>query len=98
MKPLSIILFALVFMAAGFCVCWYWQEDIIVSQLRVKPSYVLGFRPVMKGSDETAVMAAQAELCRHQIDIGIDGVDGDCGKQTALAICELLVKLEKEKQ
>lgn len=94
MKLLSLILFALVFMAAGFCACWHWQEDIIVSQLRVKPSYVLGFRPVMKGSDETAVMAAQAELCRNQIDCKIDG---DCGKQTALGICELLCKLEKIK-
>jgi len=85
---------AFVFGGLGFCACWYWQEDIIVSQLRVKPSYVLGFRPVMKGSDETAVKAVQAELCRNLIDCKIDG---NCGKQTALGICELLCKLEEAK-
>ena len=94
-KLLSIILFtAVISGAVGFCACWRWQEDIILSQLKVRPSYVLGFQPVMKGSDPLLVRAAQAELTRHQIDCTIDG---DCGKQTALGICELLVRKEKEK-
>ena len=85
-KALSLILLTLTFTAAG----------VVLSHRlhRCSPYTLLGFRPVMKGSDETAVKAAQAELCRHQIDIGIDGVDGKCGKETALGICELLCKFD----
>ncbi len=59
--------------------------------LETKPSDFLRFPLVCKGSDPNDVRIAQAELCRHGIDVKIDG---DCGKQTALGICELLVKIE----
>lgn len=59
--------------------------------VKQKPSQILRFPPVCKGSDPNDVRIAQAELCRHGIDVKIDG---DCGKQTALGICELLVKIE----
>lgn len=56
------------------------------------PSQILRFKPVQKGSDPHLVSIAQAELSRHGIDIG--KVDGDCGKATALGMCEYLVMLE----
>ena len=56
-----------------------------------KPSDLLHFQPVCEGSDPNLVRIAQAELCRHGIDVEIDG---DCGKATGLGMCELLVKIE----
>lgn len=56
------------------------------------PSQILYFQPVCKGSDPYLVRIAQAELCRHGIDVG--EVDGDCGKKTGLGMCEYLVMLE----
>lgn len=58
---------------------------------QAKPSDLLGFRPVCKGSPAFKVTAVQAELCRHGIDVAIDG---NCGKHTALGQCELLVRIE----
>ena len=55
------------------------------------PSQLLHFQPVCEGSDPNLVRIAQAELCRHGIDVKIDGI---CKKQTALGICELLVKIQ----
>ena len=55
------------------------------------PSQMLKFKPVWKYSGSSEIRIAQAELCRHGIDVKIDG---DCGKETALAICELLVMIE----
>ena len=56
-----------------------------------KPSDLLHFPPVCEGSDPNDVRIAQAELCRHGIDVKIDG---DFGKQTAMGVCELLVRIE----
>jgi len=69
----------------------------IILSLRPKPavttpSDLLHFQPVCKGSDPNDVRIAQAELCRHELYFG--DIDGKCGKQTALAICELLVKIQ----
>jgi len=61
-------------------------------QSSVRPSDLLHFQPVCKGSDPNDVRIAQAELCRHELYFG--DIDGKCGKQTALAICELLVKIQ----
>ena len=55
------------------------------------PSQILRFKPVYEGSDPNDVRIAQAELCRHGIDVKIDG---DCGKNTALGMCEFLVKIQ----
>jgi hypothetical protein len=87
-----VVLVAFVFGGLGFCACYWWHGWDMNE--RYQPSDLLGFPPVMKGSDETAVKTAQAELCRHGIDCK---VDGDCGKQTALGICELLCRFEDEK-
>lgn len=56
-----------------------------------KPSSLLRFKPVYEGSDPNDVTVAQAELCRHGIDVDIDG---DCGKGTAMGLCELICKIE----
>jgi len=56
-----------------------------------KPSKMLRFKPVQKESSPDDVRIAQAELCRHGIPVAIDG---KCGEETALGICELLCRIE----
>lgn len=55
------------------------------------PRRLLHFAPVCKGSSPNDIRTAQAELCRHEIGVKIDG---EFGRQTAMGICELLVKIE----
>lgn len=55
------------------------------------PSKMLRFKPIHKGSDPNDIRIAQAELCRHGIDVKIDS---EYGKETAFGMCELLWKLE----
>ena len=57
----------------------------------VEPSEILGFKPVYEDSDPNDIRIAQAELCRHGIDVKIDS---EYGKETAFGLCELLVKIQ----
>lgn len=63
----------------------------VIIEFTKKPSSFLKFKPVCQFSDPNDIVIAQAELCRHGIDVKING---DCGKDTALGICELLCRLE----
>ena len=60
-------------------------------KVTTRPSQILQFKPVCEGSDPNDIRIAQAELCRHGIDVKIDG---KCGKDTALGMCEFLCRLE----
>lgn len=74
----------------GFCYCTVrWTTHKCPEPFT--PSKILKFKPVWKYSGSSEIRVAQAELCRHGIDVK---VDGDCGKGTALAMCELLVMIE----
>ena len=80
----------------GFLVGYIIADIILYSSLKPihlnpTPAQLLRFQPVCEGSDPNLVRIAPAELCRHGIECEIDG---DCGKQTALGICELLVKIQ----
>lgn len=59
--------------------------------IQIKPSHILRFKPVSKSSSPEDIIAAQAELCRHGIDVDIDGKFGKC---TAIGICELIYRIE----
>ena len=55
------------------------------------PSQILRFKPVYEHSDPNDIRVAQAEMCRHGIDVKIDS---KFGKKTAFGQCELLVKIQ----
>ena len=65
----------------------YQQVPITITQ----PSELLGFMIPVKDDREDVIIAAQAELVRNGISCVIDG---EFGGQTALGICELLVRIE----
>ena len=65
--------------------------DIYLVQIEPMPYDILKFKPVDYSSNSFQVEIAQAELSRHGIECG---VDRKFGKQTAIGICELLVKIE----
>ena len=67
----------------GFFVGWHLRP-----YHQPTPYDVLGFYPVDANSDPFLVRVVQAELTRNLISCKIDGV---CGKQTALGICEWTV-------
>ena len=60
--------------------------------MRLQPSELLGFIVPDANSTALRICIAQAELTRHGIDCTIDE---EWGKQTAMGICELLVKIEE---
>ena len=77
----------------AFCIWFGYKAGLIAHKYPepFMPSKMLRFKPVYEHSDPNDIRIAQAELCRHGIDVKIDG---DCGKETALGICELLVLIE----
>ena len=84
---LLIVVFTYLF--GGFVMYWQHRDKILAAN--PTPSQILRFPPVCKGSDPNDVRIAQAELCRHGIDVEIDG---DCGKQTAMGQCKLWVMIQ----
>lgn len=75
----------------AFCVGYYCSKPALNYPEPFTPSQMLRFKPIWKYSDPNDTRIAQAELCRHGIDVKIDG---DCGKETALGMCEYLVMLQ----
>lgn len=66
------------------------REDIVI-----RPSNILGFYPAF--TEIAYIQAAQAELCRKGYDIGVSGVDGKWGKNSALALSKYIEDIEKGK-
>ena len=67
----------------------------LIDQLPVEcqtPSEILRFRVVCENSDPNDILIAQAELARHGFYFGV--LDSKFGKQTAFAICRMLVEVE----
>lgn len=69
--------------------CYYLGQK---NSMIATPYSLLGFYVPTKDSSAHKIRAAQAELCRHEIECA---VDGKFGKQTAIGICILLDRIEK---
>ena len=79
---------SLIGLVVGFLIGISYVKNLIQNPL---PSQGLHFSPVDYSSNKMHVRIAQAELCRLGIDTK---VDSEFGKQTAINICTLLVRLE----
>ncbi|MEE9354766.1 MAG: hypothetical protein V3U75_04175 [Methylococcaceae bacterium] len=89
--PGFVLLIILCFTILGFYVGLTCSKAALKYPEPFTPSKMLRFKPVWKYSGSSEIRIAQAELCRHGIDVKIDG---DCGKNTALGMCELLVMID----
>jgi len=86
MKEYIVFIFIIVMLVC--CGLWVGDKPVVHAST---PREILHFAPVCKGSDPNDIRIAQAELCRHEIGVKIDG---EFGKQTAFGVCELLVKIQ----
>ena len=93
-KYLVITFILIFFSSVGFYYMGYGDAYKTIQERGLRPSDILGFNPVDPCSSSFAIRIAQAELCRNEVDIGPDGVDGIWGCNSAMAMCEYLVKLK----